>query len=296
MGLRSFRQPDFATENSPKTKQCDNCGHMKIKDSLALVTGASSGIGAATAIALARKGARVILMARTQSALEAVADKIRARGGVAHVVAGDLTDSATVERLHKQIVNEIGQPEIIINSAGAGRWLFTEETDPAEMVQMMGAPYFAAFYITRLCLPEMLRRRHGHIVNLNSPAVRGAWPGATGYTAARYAMYGFTNALRMDLYGTGINVSSVLPGLTASEYFAHNHDSFERAPKISRLIPTVTPKQVAEAVVSALEHNRREVVLPFMLQVVFAANHWLPWLVEWWVVQTGWKHASNHRS
>lgn len=269
---------------------------MKIKDSLALVTGASSGIGAATALALARLGARVILMARTQSALEVVAEKIRAGGGVAHVVAGDLTEAATVERLHKQIVAEIGHPEVVVNSAGAGRWLFAEETEPDEMVQMMAAPYFAAFYVTRLCLPEMLRRRRGHIVNLNSPAVRGAWPGATGYTAARYAMYGFTNALHMDLYGTGVNLSSVLPGLTASEYFAHNRDSFERAPKVGRLIPTVTPEQVAEAVVSAIAHNRREVVLPFMLQVVFAANYWLPWLVEWLVVQTGWKHATNRRS
>ncbi len=268
---------------------------MKIKESIALITGASSGIGAATAIALAQKGARVILTARTQSALETVADKIRAGGGLAQVVTGDLTEAATVERLHKQMADEVGHPEIVVNSAGAGRWLFTEETDPAEMVQMMGAPYFAAFYITRLCLPEMLRRGRGHIVNLNSPAVRGAWPGATGYTAARYAMYGFTNALRMDLHGTGVHVSSVLPGLTASEYFTRNTGSFERAPKISRIIPTVTPEQVAVAVVSAIEHNRREVVLPFMLQMVFAANHWLPWLVEWLVVQTGWKHETSHR-
>jgi uncharacterized protein len=264
---------------------------MQIQNRIILVTGASSGIGAATAIALAKLGATLVLAARGEDALQSVAATIRAGGGSAHVYAGDLTNASVTEQLHARIVEQVGHPEIVVNCAGAGRWLFTEETSPQEMVQMMSAPYFAAFYITRLCLPEMLRRRQGQIVNVNSPAAWGGWPGAAGYTAARYAMQGFSNALRMDLAGTGVQAISIVPGKTTSEYFDRNPGAIERLPKIGALIPTVTPQQVALAIVDAIAHNRREVVLPFMLQLFFISNHFFPSLVEWMIVKTGWSHT-----
>ena len=155
---------------------------------------------------------------------------------------------------------------------------------------MMAAPYFAAFYVTRFCLPSMLERRRGHIVNVNSPVVRSAWPGAAGYTAARYALLGFTNALRFDLRGTGVNVTSIVPGKVAdSEYFQRNKGVEERIPAIGKIIPTVTSAQVAKATVQGVEQNKREVVLPFMLKVFFAANHFFPWPMEWLLAATGWQ-------
>jgi len=179
---------------------------------------------------------------------------------------------------------------IVVNSAGAGRWLFTEETSPAEAVDMMSAPYFAAFNVTRFCLPDMLKRRRGHIVNINSPAARGTWPGAAGYIAARYALYGFTKALHLDLLGTGVRVTSVVAGkVSDSEYFQRNKGAEERIPAIGKIIPTVTSAQVAEATVRGVEQNKREVVLPFMLKVFFAANHLFPWLMEWLLAATGWQ-------
>jgi uncharacterized protein len=268
---------------------------MHIQNRIILITGASSGIGAATAIALAKKGAKVVLAARGEEALGSVAATIRANVGVAHVYAGDLTNASVTESLYRRIVAEVGHPEIVINSAGAGRWLFTEETSPEEMVQMMGAPYFAAFYITRLCLPEMLRRKQGQIVNVNSPVVHGAWPGAAGYTAARYAMYGFTKALRLDLTGTGVQAISIIPGKTTSEYFDRNPGAYERLPKVGVLIPDVSPQQVADAIVDAIEHDRREVVLPFMLNLFFIFNHFFPWMVEWLILKTGWTHDRTDR-
>jgi short-subunit dehydrogenase len=151
---------------------------------------------------------------------------------------------------------------------------------------MLGAPYLSAFLVTRLCLPPMLRRRSGCIVNINSPVARGGWPGAAGYTAARYALQGFTNALRYDLHGTGVRVLSVVPGRVASEYFDRNPGVTERLPGVGRLLGTLTPQQVAAAILRGLEHHRREVVVPFRLRLFFALNWAAPWLVEWAIRRT----------
>ncbi|MEK7785270.1 MAG: SDR family NAD(P)-dependent oxidoreductase, partial [Chloroflexota bacterium] len=112
---------------------------MKLNSTIALVTGASSGIGAATAKAMAKKGARVALLARTESALKNVAAEIAAGGGEAKVYPVDLTDSTRVERTIDRLKFEMGEVDVVVNSAGAGRWLFTEETSPAEAVDMMAA-------------------------------------------------------------------------------------------------------------------------------------------------------------
>jgi short-subunit dehydrogenase len=263
---------------------------VKIQGRTALVTGASSGIGAATARALAREGARVLLLARTPAALERVAGEIRAAGGAAEAHPVDLSDAEAVERLFDALDARGVRPEIVVNSAGAGRWLFTEETTPAEAVHMMAAPYFAAFFVTRRCLPAMLARREGHIVIINSPVARTGWPGAAGYAAARHALYGYTHALRLDLRGTGVRVTSVVPGKVSSEYFDRNPGVLERAPRVARLVPTVTPEQVALAVIDGLLHNRREVVLPAMLRVFFALNAVAPRVTEWLAVWSGHRH------
>jgi short-subunit dehydrogenase len=260
---------------------------MEIQNACALVTGASAGIGAATARALAARGARVLLLARRAPDLEQVAGEIRARGGTARAYPVDLSDAAAVDRAFEQIGGAGEWPDVVVNSAGAGRWLYTEETSQAEAAQMMALPYLAAFDVTRRCLPEMLRRGRGHIVNINSPAARGGWPGAAGYTAARYALYGFTHALRLDLRGTGVHVTSVVPARVSSEYFARNAVAEARLPRIGRLVPTVTPEQVAQAVIWGVERRRREVVLPFMLRLVFALNAVAPRVMEELMVRSG---------
>ena len=143
---------------------------MEIKGRLILITGASSGIGAATARAMAREGGKILLLARTLSALEAVAVEIKQRGGEAWVYPVDLSDAKAVEQTAQAILTEVGVPDILINNAGAGRWLPLDETEPAEAVQMMASPYFGAFYVLRYFLSPMRKRGTGHIVNLTSPA------------------------------------------------------------------------------------------------------------------------------
>jgi short-subunit dehydrogenase len=262
---------------------------MKVEGTTAVVTGASRGIGAAAAKALAAKGARVLLLARDAAKLEAVQAEITAAGGVAEAHPVDLADAGAVDRLFDALDARGVKPDNVVNSAGAGRWLYTEETPPDEVVSMMAAPYFAAFFVTRRCLPAMLAARRGHIVNINSPVARGGWPGAAGYAAARYAMYGWTQALWYDLHGTGVRVTSVVAGRTDSDYFDQNPGVLERFPRVARVIRTISSEDVGRAVVAGIAGNRREVILPFMLRFFMMFNLWTPWMVEWLLLRTGYK-------
>jgi short-subunit dehydrogenase len=266
---------------------------MKVSNKVVVVTGASSGIGAATARAMAERGARTILLARRRPALESVAGTIHSSGGRADVYDVDLTDDRAVVRTAERIAQEIGVPDVIVNNAGAGRFLSIEETDPREAVEMMAAPYFAAFFVTRAFIKPMLERASGHIVNVTSPASRIVWPGANAYCAARWAMEGFNWALSADLRQTGIGVTLVAAGKTASPYFRHNPGSEQRIPTISRVLPTVSPERVAAALLAAVERDRPIAFVPPALRGLYAANRVSPRVVRWMMARTGWRRSGR---
>jgi NADP-dependent 3-hydroxy acid dehydrogenase YdfG len=265
---------------------------LKISGQVIVVTGASRGIGKATAELLARKGARVALLARSPE-VEVVAAEIVAAGGEARGYPVDLSDAAAVERMAARVVADLGRPDIVVNNAGAGRFLFVEETAPEEAAAMIATPYLAAFYVTRAFLPAMLERRGGQVVMVNSPAPWLPWPGATGYTAARGAVRAFTAALRTDLRGTGVRVIEIVAGKVATTYFDHNPGSEERIPRITRLVPTSTPEQVAAAIVRGIERDQPRVVTPAMLGLVLLGHALAPGLVDWLMWRTGWRRRTG---
>ncbi len=268
---------------------------MQLRGSLVLVTGASSGIGAATARALAREGARVVLVARGAEALERVAEDIRRGGGEAHAVPADVGSWEQVSAAAERVLADIGVPDAIVNNAGAGRFLFLDETDPDEAVQMMAVPYFAAFYVARALVPAMLERRSGTVLQVNSGVSMLSWPGAVGYTAARYALRGFTAALRQDLRGTGVHVSSVTLAEVSSDYFTNNPGAQERIPKLSRLVGTMTPEQAADAIVSALRRDARDVHGPWRWRATQPFAGMMPRLFDWLMWRTGTPHPRAKR-
>lgn len=249
---------------------------MNINGRIMVITGASSGIGAATARAAARESARLVLLARNEAKLEEVAEDIRRSGKSAHAYAVDLAFADAVSDVAEQISAEVGIPDILFNNAGVGRWRSVEETEPDEAMQMMASPYFAAFFVTRAFLPEMLKRNSGYIINMTSAASRLVWPGATAYIAARWAMHGFTEALRADLTGTGIRVMLASFAKVASSYWENNPGSEERLPKAQSMIRVLTPEEAAQAIIKGIKRNRREVVDPPMLRFVFALNRLFP--------------------
>ena len=257
---------------------------------LAVVTGASSGIGEATALALAARGWSVVLVARSRDRLAGVAAAMAGGPGRGVVEALDAADGDAVLAMAERVTREHGIPDLIVNCAGAGRWRFLEETTPAEAVTMMGAPYFAAFNITHAFMAGMLARRRGLIIHVQSPASISAWPGATGYTATRWALRGLHGALAQDLRGTGVRSSQVVFGEVSSQYFNHNPGSHERLPRISRTVPITSPDRCAEVILRVVRSPRPLVVHPFMLRFYRWTHLAAPWLVRWLLGITGVKH------
>lgn len=249
-------------------------------DKLVLITGASSGIGEALAKRYGRTGAHVLLLARNVERLNAVADAIRESGGTATAFPIDLADANAVEETSAKIAREIGIPDVLINNAGAGRWLPLLKTTAKEALAMIEVPYLAAFSLTRAFLPYMLTRHSGAIACVTSPASYLAWPNANAYIAARHALKGFAEALRSEVRGTGISVTLVVLGTVETPYWEHNPGSRENLPKTNpALVPTLTPEQAAEVILAGVEARKRTVVKPAIFRALFLLNALAPGLV-----------------
>jgi len=248
---------------------------------LAVVTGASSGIGRATALQLAARGWRVIAVARRRDRLEAVAAQAAAVGGGQIVVeALDGADAGAVSAMAERVQARYGTPGAIVNSAGAGVWRWPEETPPELMEQLLDAPFRSAYHVTYGFLQAMLVAGEGVVVHVGSPASLVPWPSASGYTISRWALRGFHESLLQDLHGTGLHSCHVLFGEVASDYFVANPDSREHIPTVGRLIPIITPGEAAEVIVRTLHRPRALVVHPPVHRLMYASYRIAPGVVS----------------
>ncbi len=247
---------------------------------LVLITGASSGIGEAAAKRYGASGAQVLLLARNAERLDDVAEAIRRAGGAAAPYPVDLADASAVAETSARIKREAGTPDILINNAGSGRWRPLVETTAEEALAMIEVPYLAAFNLTRAFLPEMLARRSGAIACVTSPASYLVWPNASAYIAARHALLGFTEALRADVRGKGIDITLVVFGTVETPYWEHNPGSRERVPKSNPILaPILSADEAAEAIFRGVEGRKRRVVKPASLRALFLLNAFAPRLV-----------------
>jgi len=207
----------------------------------AIVTGASSGIGAATAQALRREGARVAVGARRADRLE---------GDLALEL--DVTDRASCEAFVDRAVSELGGLDVLVNAAGLalGRDPFDRSTDEDEQV-VLHTNVDGLIRMTRLCLPHL--RDGGHIVNMGSIAGRQAYENAALYVASKFAVRGFTYALREDLLGRPIRITTVDPGLVETDFsLVRFRGDADKARAVYSGVEAMTPDDVAECIVFAL--------------------------------------------
>jgi uncharacterized protein len=245
---------------------------------LVLVSGASSGIGEATAKRYAAGSAHVVLLARNAERLDRVAESIRRDGGAATSYVIDLADANAIAETSARISREHGTPDILINNAGAGRWLPLLDTSADDASAMIAVPYLAAFNLTRAFLPGMIARGRGALAYITSPASFIAWPNASAYTAARRAVAGLAETMQQELRGTGIAVTLVVLGPVETPYWDHNPGSRERLSN-SILTPILSAQQAAEAIYDGVGACKRMVVKPGILRALFVLNALAPRLV-----------------
>lgn len=262
---------------------------MDVADRIAVVTGATSGIGKMTAKRLAADGSHVALLARTESDLEAVAEAIRADGGTASVFPVDLADRPAVESTADRISSDVGDPDILVNSAGIGDWLAIWETDPGQFERIMSVTVFGAYNLAKQFLPAMLDRDRGHLVTIESPAAHAPLPGATAYQTARYALRGLTESLRVDLHLTDVGVTSVVPGLVDTEYFERNDNVEERLPEMGEALDRLDPADVADGVLAGIEGEKNRVYVPRKLRLMILARRAFPNRFDGYTARHGWQ-------
>ena len=190
---------------------------MELDGHVAIITGASSGIGAATAITLARHGAIVGLIARRVERLEAVAREVEDAGGTADVLPADVRDDVALTGAIHEMVQRRDRLDILVNNAGYGYWERTVDADPAEWRKEVEVNLLAPMFATRAALGHMVAAGAGHIVNVSSLASRGPAPHGAGYAASKAALNIFSDSVLLDVNRQGIKVTLVETGEVATE-------------------------------------------------------------------------------
>lgn len=256
---------------------------MDPKGKVVIVTGASSGIGEATARQFGREGAKVVLAARRVDKLQSLAEEIKGMGTGADVlvVQADLSKLEDIQSLVKQTLDKYSRIDILVNNAGFGRLDWLENLDPVKDIQgQFDVNVMGVIQTTRQALPVMIKQRSGSIINMCSMAGLVATPTYSIYAACKHAVHGFSEALRREVKPWGIDVSMVYPGGVVTEFASHagiKRKTKATTPKFMLL----TAEQVAEAVVSLVRRPKSMWIIPWLWSFTAWMNRNLNWLVDY---------------
>lgn len=254
------------------------------KDRVAIITGASSGIGLATALEMAKHGMRLALAARRPAELEDAAAKVRAQGGQAIAVPTDVMQQDQIAALVKRTLDEWGQVDVLVANAGVYVRSPLKDLQLKDLEFSMAVNFYGSVYPVMEVLPHMLQRRSGHIVFVTSGDGKKGLPKDGPYVAAKFALSGFGDVLRQELRGSGVHTSTVYPGRVDT-------------PMIEELeVPWIQPKasaeSVARAIVRGIRRRTPEVYTPPIVYMLPFVSFLSPRLADWAIGMLrleGWK-------
>jgi short-subunit dehydrogenase len=249
---------------------------MKLEHSRIVLTGAAGGIGRALALSLAQAGASLALAGRRRDALDALAAEARAAGAGAHVVVADIATAPGRAQVVEQATEALGGIDVLINNAGTLNFGPFEAEDPVLIERLFQANVLAPVLLTRALLPQLLGQGRGRIVNVGSTFGSIGFPFFASYSASKFALRGFSQALRRELAGTGIGVTYVAPRATRTDFNPANVQRMNQALKNKE----DTPAQVAAAIIEALRRERDEVYLGWPEKLFVRLNALLPRMVD----------------
>jgi len=250
-----------------------------IAEKVIIITGASSGIGRAAALALGRERAKLVLVARREKLLNQLAEEVRKAGGAALSLALDLRTTDNVEKVIRSAHDQFGRIDVLINNAAFGFYGSVENT-PADVVREIfnvnfGTPLLAC----QLAIPIMRRQGGGHIINISSVAGKRGLPLSGIYCATKFALQGISESLRVELKDSGIDVSIVSPGATETE-FGENVRHGDVVAKFKPMGHVQSAEEVAAAIVRCIKVPKAEVYPYGVSRFVVWANAVVPSLVD----------------
>ncbi|MFD3534176.1 SDR family NAD(P)-dependent oxidoreductase [Streptomyces sp. NPDC058664] len=244
-----------------------------------VVTGASSGIGRGVAQALAARGADVVLAARTERALTAVAGECEQRGGRVLVVPTDVSDEAAVQVLVRRAVGRFGRIDAWVNAAAVWSYGLFEDTPSPVFRQIVDTTLFGQVHAARAVLPQFRSQGHGVLINIGSLYGRLSSPYVAPYVTSKWGLLGFSEVLRQELRDVpAISVCTVLPGAVDTPIYRHAANYVGR--RIRPLPPVTSPERVVAAVVRAIDRPRREIVVGQTQRVGVWAHRLAPGLYD----------------
>jgi 3-hydroxy acid dehydrogenase/malonic semialdehyde reductase len=248
---------------------------MRLNGKIVFITGASAGIGAATAFAFAAQGARLLLAARRAEKLAEVAALAHERGAPAvHAIGLDVRDRRAVQEAIDALPPEWAEIDVLVNNAGLSRGLeklYVGKIDDWE--EMIDTNVKGLLYVTRAVVPGMVVRGRGHVINLGSTAGAIPYPGGAVYCASKAAEHSINDGLRQDLLGTPVRVTSIEPGMVQTDFsLVRFHGDEERAAKVYRGVTPLKPEDVADAILWAATRPAHVNIAQVVMTTIDQAN------------------------
>lgn len=266
------------TISDKSDKERDDSMTNGIQGKVILITGASSGIGYATAKEAARKGARLGLAARRENHLIKLTAELQASGTETFYAVTDVCRREEVDRFIRLAKERYGRIDVLINNAGYGMRATVEETTVDDFQGMLQVNLMGTFHGIQAVLPIMKQQKSGHIINVSSVVGKRAMPQSGAYSATKFAVNGLSEALRVELKAYGIRVSTVMPASTATEFFAVAGKKTGKPAKPAG--PLQSSETVARAIRRCIEHPRSEVLPLRVTRLLVIANAVMPGLLD----------------